>query len=371
MSVLPTRRRADAFDRRLLGGTPSSDPALAAMATLAGRLQALPIGPAPDFRAALRQRVVAVAAVQPGPAAVPLRARTAEYLGGWRSQRRIAVVAGGVAAAVVIAGVGVSASRSLPGDPFYRLKQASEAIQLDLAHGGLAKGRLELEFARTRMHEVRQLTGVDTALATGRPGVASAADIAFGGSRSERIRSAFGAMDSETLAGSRYLTGYFQQTGERAALNALRSFAVRQHRDLESVLPQLPADARPAADAALAIVAEVSSRAGTLLEVGACTAACTPIAGPQAAPSPLPSDRLGVLPCSCANASAQPTAGPSPSASPEPTTTPTPTPSGSASPTPSPTPSPSSSLPIPLPTLPTPLPTLPLPIPTPSLPVPG
>src|SRR4051812_35950797 len=63
MSVLPgSSRRAEEFDAALRGEAPAEN-GLGSMVALAAALQALPLGPTPDFRASLRQRLVAVAAV--------------------------------------------------------------------------------------------------------------------------------------------------------------------------------------------------------------------------------------------------------------------------------------------------------------------
>jgi len=164
---LPSRRRADEFARLLEGGGSTNDPGLAPLVGLARSLQSLPLGPTPDFRDALRQRLLAVAAV--APAAAP--ARTASKLGGldrlvgsWRAQRRFAVAAGAMAGVVAIAGVGVAGSRSLPGDPLYGIKRGTEAVQLATTHGLQARGELHLRFAKERLSEVERLSGAAEAL---------------------------------------------------------------------------------------------------------------------------------------------------------------------------------------------------------------
>src|SRR4051812_8498332 len=75
MSLSPNGRRADAFARLLETGGRSDDPSVGPFLALAGALTAVPAldGPRPEFRAALRQRLVAVATVQgvAGPAISP------------------------------------------------------------------------------------------------------------------------------------------------------------------------------------------------------------------------------------------------------------------------------------------------------------
>src|SRR5438552_11503613 len=153
---LTTRRRAEQFAELLERGTRTDDPTLAPLVALAGALGTTPDVAAPraEFRTALRQRLVAVATVQGVGAPAPTPAQRAREIGGtWRFQRRVAVLAGRAAAVTAVAGVGVGASRSLPGDAFYGLKRATENVQLDLAQGQEAKGKRHLEFARTRLAE--------------------------------------------------------------------------------------------------------------------------------------------------------------------------------------------------------------------------
>src|SRR4051794_13963553 len=102
-------RRANAFAELLDGPRRTDDPDLAPFLALAGALQAVPAiaGPAPDFRAALRQRVLAVATVQGIGTEAPATQRLREAGATWRFQRRLAVLAGGAAAVTAIAGVGV------------------------------------------------------------------------------------------------------------------------------------------------------------------------------------------------------------------------------------------------------------------------
>src|SRR5579875_3920808 len=104
---------ADALDADALdgGGSDGGRPADAGqqrLLALAGGLRGLgaaaPAAPDPQFRAALRQRLVAVATVQP-PEPDPRPARRSGA-GGWRVRRRVAALAGGAAMATAVAGVG-------------------------------------------------------------------------------------------------------------------------------------------------------------------------------------------------------------------------------------------------------------------------
>lgn len=363
-------------------------------AALAGRLRAVGVdlapaaAPRPEFRAALRTRLVAVAAVQ---AAQPMparpRSRTLESAVSWsqtrRAQRGLGLAAGAMASVVAVTGVAVAGSRSLPGDPFYAVKRGVEAVELRTADGAVAKGSKHLEFAAERLKEVRALTlGRDAAFAgsAGRP-VAAAA---LGGSAAERVRSTLADMDRETRSGSELLTAAYRESNSDAPLEILSRFAGRQTRELQALLPQLPTQARSRAETSLALVSGVGLEASRLLALGVCTGQCAP---EQAAPSlppaaggpdPQPAP-TAAAPCGC-----EPAATPTRTSDPQPSTTPTPEPSPAPQPTttpaPSPSPSPTASpLPVPVPTIvpttvPTAVPTLPVPLPTgtPSpLPLPG
>ncbi|MFN2537006.1 MAG: DUF5667 domain-containing protein [Mycobacteriales bacterium] len=405
MNPLGTRARAEELASLLEGAVAGPGSLTAPYAGLAIRLRALAptldslAVPRPDFRAALRQRLVAVATVQaanPSAYAEPISrpsaldaavswsqsrsgSRAQSRSGSWAqsrtAQRRIGVTAGAMASVVALTGVGVAASRSLPGQPFYSVKRISESIQLDLASGDTAKGSKHLEFAATRLREVKALAHHDGSLSLGTSGTPVAAGVAFGGSLDGRIADALEDFDSETKAGTRLLTKVYRATGKPAALRIITTFTAQQKTRLAALLPVLPAAVKPQAQSSLKLVTSVGTEATDLLALGTCGGACYPgNAGPQLPTEPVPapgatatpsepSDNNGVPPCSCA----QPTPTPEPTSAPSPTPEPEPSDSPSASPSPSESPSPRPSR---TPLLPIPLPSLPVPIPTPSLPVP-
>jgi hypothetical protein len=138
MSLTGGGRRAELFAQLLDSGARTDDPEVAPAVALASVLRAVPRtgGPRPEFRDALRRRLVAVAAVQGvGETTGGPGARVRELGGTWRFQRRMAVLAGAAAALTAFAGVGLGASRSLPGDPLYGVKRATEDVQLAVTFG--------------------------------------------------------------------------------------------------------------------------------------------------------------------------------------------------------------------------------------------
>jgi hypothetical protein len=275
MSVLPATRRVDRFADLVASGGRTDDPVIGPYLAISEmlRLVPAPAGPRPEFRAALRQRLVAVGTVQGVGAtaslAAPATARLREASATWRFQRRMAVVAGGAAAATAIAGVGVGASRSLPGDPFYGVKRATERVQLATAVGREAKGMRELQFARTRLHEVQALAGDSSALGAFLPSTAAAIGPLTETARTDTILATLRDMDGETKAGAKDLLAVARDSGSRQPLQALASFTRGQLAQLQGVLPALPSAAQPRARRSatlLAFVARVTAAAesGTL-----------------------------------------------------------------------------------------------------------
>src|SRR5436305_529836 len=130
MNITSTRR-ADEFNRLLELDGRTDDPVAGPMLAVAEALRAVPMaeGPRPEFRTALRQRLVAVATVQGvGATEKPLqRARAAGS--SWKVQRRLTALAAGAAVVTGVTGVGLGASRSLPGQPFYGVKRATEGLR--------------------------------------------------------------------------------------------------------------------------------------------------------------------------------------------------------------------------------------------------
>jgi len=275
MSLSPNGRRADAFARLLESGGRSDDPAVGPFVALAESLSAVPAlaGPRPEFRTALRQRLVAVATVQgAGVPAVSPATRIREAGATWKVQRRMAVLAGSAAAATAIAGVGLGASRSLPGDPFYGVKRATEDVQLATTFGQEAKGRRHLEFARTRLAEVEALTGQSSALTDAIPGKPGALGALVDEASSSTIVDTLEAMDAETRAGANDLFAVYRDTGARGPLDTLDEFTQAQYADLRQVLPALPTEARQHAITSLALLTAVSKQTVDL----AGTAATSP-----------------------------------------------------------------------------------------------
>jgi hypothetical protein len=302
MSFAPGARRADTFARLLDAPAATDDAAFAPYLALAGALRAVPAapGPSPEFRNALRQRLVAVATVQGvgEQQSATQRLRAAGLT--WNFQRRVAIVAGGAAAATAIAGVGVGASHSLPGDAFYGLKRATENVQLALTTGQEGRGKRHLEFARTRLHEVQALVGQDSALTAVLPGGVDALGVLPDDAKASTIISTLQDMDSQTRSGAQDLWAVALNDQTSDALTALNTFTRTQFDGLRDVLPELPTAAQPRATQSLSLLALVAKQSadvqretaggastGTGGGSGQSTASPTPTPGETTTPSPV------------------------------------------------------------------------------------
>jgi hypothetical protein len=296
--MMPTAgsRRAAEFAALLDAPHRTDDPALSPYLALAGALRAMPAaaGPAPEFRSALRRRLMAVATVQGvGTPDLSATARLRQAGITWNFQRRVAIVAGAAAAATTVAGIGVGASRSLPGDPFYGVKRATENVQLAVTTGQEAKGKRHLEFARTRLHEVAALAGQNSALSGFMPGQVDALGHLTNETKTSTIVSTLQDMDAETRAGAQDLLAVYAGGGQAEALDALDTFTRDQFGDLRDVVPALPTEAQPRAERSLSLLTVVAQRTVQAAQGSAPTTAPggsagtpTPAGQPSVTPTP-------------------------------------------------------------------------------------
>jgi hypothetical protein len=295
-TLLPlSRRRAEEFAQALEDRL-APDPTTAALFAFSDELASMPFGPTAQFQSQLRRRLVAVAA-DPPPRLIRtgLAERLDDWLTGWRGQRRLAFAAGMLAVVLLVGGVSLLGSRSVPGEPFYGVKRAAESVQMATAHGKLAKGHRHLQFAATRLAEVSSLVDRNTALVAAGSTRAVAGRLALGTRTTRLVLDTLSDMDKETVAGTRDLTEYWRESGQQRPLRALDTFAAGQHAQLTAVLPALPVSARASGLRALALISSVSDRAQALIDQGPCDASCRAIAGGATMSGGF--DALGPLPC--------------------------------------------------------------------------
>lgn len=259
-------RAHDDFARLLEGASDGhppagAGPALEALALARQELDAA-TGPQPEFRDALRTRLLAVAAVQseapaPGrPAAVPL-------LSGLRARRGVTALIGALAGVVAVTGVGVAASRSVPGDVFYAAKRTAETVRLEVAGGGQTEqGLRRLQLATTRLSELEALSTDGRTL--GLSASSSAQPAAAGANRSE-VLALLDDMDDDVRDGSRLMLDGYRANGDPAWLVVLRDWSVEQAARLRALLPSLSSAVQPRAEGSLSLVREVEASARRLL----------------------------------------------------------------------------------------------------------
>jgi hypothetical protein len=241
-AALPgSRREAAEFARLLETGRAPAASDLADLVELARSLAPAEHRPAPEFRAALRDRLVAEAASR--PTTMPAQ-RAAEPAPGPRRPRLAQAVAA-VAVASVVAGVGAAAasSRALPGDALYGLKRQIEDVQLALAGSDLERGRELLEQAEARLGEAERL--------------AAAEDAATAGTRQE-LDTALAEMSAATEAGAAALTDSYRETGDREPMLLLDRFVTEQEQRLRELYDLLD----PALRARVAALVDELARLG-------------------------------------------------------------------------------------------------------------
>jgi hypothetical protein len=227
--------------------------------------------PDPDFRAATRARLVAMAAVRtPEPAPVSglqrlLAGRAPDVARArWRS-RFTAGLAGAALTVTALAGLVAVADSARPGDVLYDLKRGTERTQLALA--GDHRGQTLLDFASTRLEEIEDLVGADPAL----------------------VLETLQTMDAQTAEGAVWLTERAVETGEEQPLDQLSRWADGQAGELAALQPLVPGEATQAVGVSLALLGEIGARTDGLAEALACPA------GPAVAGS----DDLGPVPAAC------------------------------------------------------------------------
>ncbi len=286
MTLLGVRSSAEELARLLEeSGGAQTVPVIARLRSARPALEAL-AAPRAEYRSALRNRLVAVASVQAPVASVQspvasVQAPVAAPKGRpttRRVPRRIGVTAGAMASVVAFVGLGVAGSRSLPGDPFYSLKLSAEELQLGLASGDDGRGAAHLEFAATRLREVKGLRYGRQVLSLGPFGSSRVlASSAGSDALTRRMETAMSDMDAETSSGRRLLERSFRASHRQEPLRLLMSFSEQQDGALSQLMPALPLLARSRARRSLELVRRVGSDAAALLAATGCTGTCSPL----------------------------------------------------------------------------------------------
>lgn len=254
----------------------SSETELAELAALTRGLGHLTVAPEPDpeFRSTLRSFLMATAeregigaTATAEPAKTPVDALTGKTQvvkqvrprGSTSGRTRVALLAGATIGALVLSGVSLASTDSLPGEALYQVKLSTERAQLAMAGSDLSRGQLYLEFAAARLGEASQVDA-------------------------SQLASALNEMDRETIEGVKLLTSAAAR-GETAALDTLTAFLKAQTTTLTDLQQARPGDG-------------ATARSLTLLD--RIRVRVTDLTVALARPCPNPStDSLGVDPTSC------------------------------------------------------------------------
>lgn len=261
--------------------TPQTDEALrvvAALSTARHDLEAS-TGLRPEFRDALRTRLVAVATVQPASQPEPERAPVRHV------RRRTVVAAGALASVVAVTGVAVAASRSLPGDPFYGTKRAVQALELQVEGGTPAEqGLARLHLATERLSEVEAALRTPGALRGGGGREGQALALALGSD--DAVLRALDDMDQEVRTGSQLMFGAYRVDHDATTVVTVEGWAQGHGDRIAALLPRVHDPVRARAEASLSLARKVQIGAAHLLATVPCTVNCPAASSPSAAPRP-------------------------------------------------------------------------------------
>jgi hypothetical protein len=266
----------DAF-AALLEGLPIEAPAeVGALVAVASALQpgSLPT-PDPAFRFRLRNELIEIAS---GNRTLGARARDRFVAINERMRRSLRVIVSTGLAAAMLAGAGATlaaASNALPGDALYPVKLFRESAQLAVS-SGTSEGLKRLQFARTRLEEIKGLE--------------------LRGTRNASLYIAtLDRMDALSQTGTTLLIDAVRSGAARALLTRVDGFTSVQQQDLQALLPAMPPGALPAARDSLVVLQALSRTVGEVLS--GCP--CNPPANPLIPQSASQSSSGQSVQCSC------------------------------------------------------------------------
>ncbi|GAA1741119.1 DUF5667 domain-containing protein [Aeromicrobium alkaliterrae] len=312
------KREAEALEAALRGKPGAVDSSVLELVRHAEAIcaTAATVAPSDEFRASLRERLMAEA-----PEVLTVTARPVVHVPRTTGLRR-RVGRLSAAAIVAVGGVGIIASsaQAVPGDMLYNVKRGVENVELALQRSDESRGQLQLDQARERLAEAEHL--------------ADSGDL-------ERSASALADFREQADAGTADLFTAYGDGTTPAPVESVNDFAAESATTLTDMAELFPAEASAPLELAMDTVREIATQASAL-----CTE-CSTISLPE-------------LTTIAGPAVTSPSAGPTaPSAAPAPTASgPT-----TAAPAPSPTKAPSAaapSLPLAPSATPTPVPQVPI-----------
>ena len=230
----------------------SSDPRVR---ELVGALAGLDVAPPmrAEFRAELRAQLVAVTPrlveegepAAPAPAEVRTKRAAKAETAAEESKRRfrfakplIAVACALTAFVLLLGGAVLLSQHALPGDALYGVKRASEDVEYSTTSGSVAKGKLKLDFAATRIGEVQDLLHTPTAMAGGAGAIADSGQISSG--TAGLVHDTLNSADSDILAASQMLNGDAVRNDNAASLDAITSWTPAQVTAMQVIVGRIP-----------------------------------------------------------------------------------------------------------------------------------
>ncbi len=207
--------------------------------------------PSDDFRAQLRQELLAAPAAPPS-LVDRARDRVDTATARWRHSLRVAGVSAVASAMIGTTGMAAAAQSALPGDVLYSLKGLTEDARLAFASGDVERGRLHLAFARERLEEIEQ----------GRDRL-----------HPEQFIATLDQLDREAVEGADEMLAAASAASDAAPiLGELDTFTAELRARLVEVTPDLPLSVHPATERTLELLRRIDLQVTGLLTPTSCEA---------------------------------------------------------------------------------------------------
>jgi hypothetical protein len=250
MNRRPGRDEAQAFDDAWESGAPASAEVAALVRAAEALCEAAVAAPRPEFRAALRERLMTEAqtVLVPAPGAsrpTPVRAVPEAPTASPR-RRRLAGIAVAAVSSLGVVGMVAGSASAIPGDVLYPVKRGVENVELALQRTDEGRGTQRLEIAAERLAEARAL------VADGSPGGA------------RQVDALLDDFSSDAELGSADLFGAYGTGGSAAPIDAVNDFAAASAVDLSTLAADVPEEAQDALQAAADVVTDVAGQAARL-----------------------------------------------------------------------------------------------------------
>lgn len=236
---------AQEFEDAWNGGKPANE-AVAELVRFAETLcESAVVEPSPEFRGALRERIMTEAATALVPMPGASRAAPSGPTRKSRSGRRriVALATALIASAGAVSLVASSAS-ALPGDLLYPVKRTAESVEMNLHRSDSSRGAFQLAQATERLAEARQLSAQNASPTL--------------------IAKALDSFSDSASSGSARLFSDFTSSGHEKSVRKVNDFAADSSNDLTALSTVLPTEAAPALTTATDTVSKLATEATSL-----------------------------------------------------------------------------------------------------------